>query len=129
MEKELFIKILNKCEVIAKEGDELTSSLNSFNLKDTDETFLEKFRIKLSETQSKMDRLLKIDTYHLIGMGNLSGSQMLLFAKAIKSVGRSASGIKKSLSFVNGAKIIISSRSAIPTYESKELGLILTKSN
>ena len=129
MNRELFSGVINKYMSAANEGEELSFNLKKLNFNAIDIKVLESIKLKLSAVQSQMDRLLKVDTYHLIGMGKLSGSQLLLLSKAIKKVGLSENGIKRSLSIINSAKAIISSHVVDSTYESKELGLTLTISS
>ena len=85
MKKEIFENLESQLNSLIKEC--------AFNIKKSSNEFdslpLSEIRIKVNnckELQSKIDRLLQIDLYHFIGMGNFTNIQMSKFMSKIKKI-------------------------------------------
>ena len=122
MKNEDFLDILNKIKVLEIKVKSKVKELLEIDIyKERNYRKLDVIRNELSSYQSEMDRILKIDFYHLIGMTDLSGSQMMKIVKSIKTLGRAEDSLKRGISIINGAKIIIGSITSESTYKCSSL--------
>lgn len=79
---------------------------------------------KASEYQSKIDKILKSEFYHLVGMGNLSSSQTISLCKRIKELGETEDINKRNVTILNNLKSIQSTMLNKSSYKLKELSNI-----
>lgn len=122
MKNEDFLDILNKIKVLEIKVKSKVKELLEIDIyKERNYRKLDVIRNELSSYQSEMDRILKIDFYHLIGMTDLSGSQIMKIVKSIKTLGRAEDTLKRGISIINGAKIIIGSITSESTYKCSSL--------
>ena len=122
MKNDDFLDILNKIkELEIKVKSKVKELLEIDIYKERNCRKLDVIRNELSSYQSEIDRILKIDFYHLIGMTNLSGSQIMQIVKSIKILGRAEDTLKRGISIINGAKIIIGSITSESTYKCSSL--------
>lgn len=122
MKNDDFLDILNKIkELEIKVKSKVKELLEIDIYKERNYRKLDVIRNELSSYQSEIDRILKIDFYHLIGMTNLSGSQIMKIVKSIKTLGRAEDTLKRGISIINGAKIIIGSITSESTYKCSSL--------
>lgn len=122
MKNDDFLDILNKIKVLESKVKSKVKELLEIDIyKERNYRKLDVIRNELSSYQSEIDRILKIDFYHLIGMTNLSGSQIMKIVKSIKTLGRAEDTLKRGISIINGAKIIIGSITSESTYKCSSL--------
>ena len=122
MKNDDFLDILNKIKVLEIKVKSKVKELLEIDIyKERNYRKLDVIRNELSSYQSEIDRILKIDFYHLIGMTNLSGSQIMKIVKSIKTLGRAEDTLKRGISIINGAKIIIGSITSESTYKCSSL--------
>ena len=122
MKNDDFLDIINKIKILEiKVKDKVKELLEIDIYKERNYRKLDVIRNELSSYQSEIDRILKIDFYHLIGMTNLSGSQIMKIVKSIKTLGRAEDTLKRGISIINGAKIIIGSITSESTYKCSSL--------
>ena len=113
-----FLEIINKINKLEKSTKKKIQLLLKIDIyKERNTNKFDEIRNELSSLQSEIDRILKVDFYHLIGMTNLSGSQILKIVKAIKSLGKAEDTLKRGISIINGAKMIITSIINESTYK------------
>lgn len=122
MKNDDFLDILNKIkELEIKVKNKVKELLEIDIYKERNYRNLDVIRNELSSYQSEIDRILKIDFYHLIGMTDLSGSQIMKIVKSIKTLGKAEDTLKRGISIINGAKIIIGSITSESTYKCSSL--------
>lgn len=122
MKNDDFLDIINKIKILEiKVKDKVKELLEIDIYKERNYRKIDVIRNELSSYQSEIDRILKIDFYHLIGMTNLSGSQIMKIVKSIKTLGRAEDTLKRGISIINGAKIIIGSITSESTYKCSSL--------
>ena len=95
MEKTQFNSIIENYTKVAEEAESFIElfngdfDLNNLTIKDF-KTLMEKAR----KLQSKTDKILKSELYHLIGMGNLTATQTQKLCAVIKRISASRSYFK-----------------------------------
>ena len=129
MNKLDFEQVENTFKSNIKDADLIISEISEIEIKSTTIEILSNYKLRLSKIQSSMDRLLKIESYHLIGMGNLSGSQLLKLAKLIKIAGLNEDKIKRSLSLIMNYIAIVNTTLSDSIYESSQFNLKFKKSS
>ena len=74
-----------------------------------------------SEYQSKIDKILKSEFYHLIGMGDLSASQIVKLAKEIKELGKVEDVNKRNMTCLQNLKSIQTALNNTSSYKLTEM--------
>ena len=80
---------------------------------------------KARDLQSKTDTFLKDELYHIIGMGNLSASQVATLNKLVKDITVHRSVVKA----VAGIPTLPTKISSVSKYKSKTFGFALHSTN
>ena len=86
-------EIITRCEEIATKAS--SKALRTFPLKE-----VEIITNNARELQKKQDKILNTELYHIIGMGELSPAQEMVFLKLIKKLGATRSYIKSLANYI-----------------------------
>ena len=124
MEKEKFESMLNNITSIVEEVDDKRKYINSVSLSSLKQEELEILYKKSTELQSKIDKILKAEFYHIITMGKLSSSQATKLIRNIKNLGEAEDINKRNITCFENLKSIYSALSNSSTYKLKELSNI-----
>lgn len=99
MDKKLFDEMITNIITLCKEMKVAISKVDNINIKDLKQVktknILKTIREDLSSFQSKSDKILKLELYHILNMGNMSAGQTMTFLKHIKEVGILEDKIKR----------------------------------
>ena len=99
MDKKLFNDMINNITTLCKEMKITINKVDNINIKDlkqikTKDT-LKTIREDLSTFQSKSDKILKLELYHILNMGDMNAGQTMSFLKYIKELGALEDKIKR----------------------------------
>ena len=99
MDKKLFDEMITNIITLCKEMKVTISKVDNISIKDLKQVktknILKTIREDLSSFQSKSDKILKLELYHILNMGNMSAGQTMTFLKHIKEVGILEDKIKR----------------------------------
>lgn len=110
-----------RMQVIIKNISVIDLDLSVQRFKDDGTPDLDTLISKASEYQSKIDKILKSEFYHLIGMGDLSASQIVKLAKEIKALGKVEDVNKRNMTCLQNLKSIQTALNNTSSYKLTEM--------
>lgn len=124
MRRETFEKIIDKLNEMDCESKSIVEFIKGdITFKSRTVNEINSYIMRACAVQSDMDKFVKDDLYHIIGMGNLSSSQMSQLVKATKQLTSHRTSIKSLAGkpLINVGAVNVNGKKS--TYESTLLGM------
>lgn len=124
MHKQEFEKIIDNIDDICVDVKRIRVNIKAIKVGDLacdDFVNLDDYISKTSEYQSKIDKILKSEFYHIIGMGDLSASQTISLCKKVKELGKVEDINKRNSTCLSALKAINTSLTGKSSYKLTEM--------
>lgn len=120
MKQEQFNTIIENIASLCKQVKINRDELNAFDIRNLSKEKLLFLINSTAQLMSDIDSILKNEFYHLIGMADLSSSQVVLLCKNIKELGKMEDINKRNLAILTNFKNILTSLSSDSEYTLKK---------
>lgn len=120
MKQEQFNTIIENITSLCKKVKINREELNKFDMRNLSKDKLSALIDSSTQLMSDIDSILKSEFYHLIGMADLSSSQVVSLCKNIKELGKMEDLNKRNLTILNNLKNISTSLSSDSEYTLKK---------
>lgn len=120
MKQEQFNTIIKNIASLCKQVKINRDELNKFDMRNLSKEKLSTLIDSSTQLMSDIDSILKSEFYHLIGMADLSSSQVVSLCKNIKELGKMEDLNKRNLTIFTNLKGILTSLSSDSEYTLKK---------
>lgn len=120
MKQEQFNTIIQNITSLCKQVKINRDELNKFDMRNLSKEKLSSLIDSSTQLMSDIDSILKSEFYHLIGMADLSSSQVVSLCKNIKELGKAEDLNKRNLTILTNLKNISTSLSSDSEYTLKK---------
>lgn len=120
MKQEQFNTIIKNITSLCKQVKINRDALNKFDMRNLSKEKLSSLIDSSTQLMSDIDSILKSEFYHLIGMADLSSSQVVSLCKNIKELGKAEDLNKRNLTILTNLKNISTSLSSDSEYTLKK---------
>lgn len=120
MKQEQFNTIIENITSLCKQVKLNRDELNKFDMRNLSKEKLSSLIDSSTQLMSDIDSILKSEFYHLIGMADLSSSQVVSLCKNIKELGKAEDLNKRNLTILTNLKNISTSLSSDSEYTLKK---------
>lgn len=120
MKQEQFNTIIKNITSLCKQVKINREELNKFDMRNLSKEKLSALIDSSTQLMSDIDSILKSEFYHLIGMADLSSSQVVSLCKNIKELGKAEDLNKRNLTILTNLKNISTSLSSDSEYTLKK---------
>lgn len=120
MKQEQFNTIIKNITSLCKQVEMNREELNKFDMRNLSKEKLVSLIDSSTQLMSDIDSILKSEFYHLIGMADLSSSQVVSLCKNIKELGKAEDLNKRNLTILTNLKNISTSLSSDSEYTLKK---------
>ena len=120
MKQEQFSTIIKNITSLCKQVKINRDELNNFDMRNLSKEKLSTLIDSSTQLMSDIDSILKSEFYHLIGMADLSSSQVVSLCKNIKELGKAEDLNKRNLTILTNLKNISTSLSSDSEYTLKK---------
>lgn len=120
MKQEQFNTIIKNIASLCNQVKINREELNKFDMRNLSKEKLSTLIDSSTQLMSDIDSILKSEFYHLIGMADLSSSQVVSLCKNIKELGKMEDLNKRNLTILNNLKNISTSLSSDSEYTLKK---------
>lgn len=120
MKQEQFNTIIKNIASLCKQVKINRDELNKFDMCNLSKEKLSTLIDSSTQLMSDIDSILKSEFYHLIGMADLSSSQVVSLCKNIKELGKAEDLNKRNLTILTNLKNISTSLSSDSEYTLKK---------
>lgn len=116
MKQDQFNTIIQNITSLCKQVKINREELNNFDMRNLSKEKLASLIDSSTQLMSDIDSILKSEFYHLIGMADLSSSQVVSLCKNIKELGKAEDLNKRNLTILTNLKNISTSLSSDSEY-------------
>ena len=116
MKQDQFNTIIQNITSLCKQVKINREELNNFDMRNLSKEKLASLIDSSTQLMSAIDSILKSEFYHLIGMADLSSSQVVSLCKNIKELGKAEDLNKRNLTILTNLKNISTSLSSDSEY-------------
>ena len=120
MKQDQFNTIIKNITSLCKQVQVNREELNKFDMRNLSKEKLSALIDSSTQLMSDIDSILKSEFYHLIGMADLSSSQVVSLCKNIKELGKAEDLNKRNLTILTNLKNISTSLSSDSEYTLKK---------
>ena len=120
MKQDQFNTIIENITSLCKKVKINREELNKFGMRNLSKEKLSALIDSSTQLMSDIDSILKSEFYHLIGMADLSSSQVVSLCKNIKELGKAEDLNKRNLTILTNLKNISTSLSSDSEYTLKK---------
>lgn len=120
MKQDQFNTIIKNITSLCKQVKINRDELNNFDMHNLSKEKLSSLIDSSTQLMSDIDSILKSEFYHLIGMADLSSSQVVSLCKNIKELGKAEDLNKRNLTILTNLKNISTSLSSDSEYTLKK---------
>lgn len=120
MKHDQFNTIIKNITSLCKQVQVNREELNKFDMRNLSKEKLSALIDSSTQLMSDIDSILKSEFYHLIGMADLSSSQVVSLCKNIKELGKAEDLNKRNLTILTNLKNISTSLSSDSEYTLKK---------
>ena len=120
MKQDQFNTIIKNITSLCKQVQVNREELNKFDMRNLSKEKLSSLIDSSTQLMSDIDSILKSEFYHLIGMADLSSSQVVSLCKNIKELGKAEDLNKRNLTILTNLKNISTSLSSDSEYTLKK---------
>lgn len=120
MKQEQFNTIIKNIASLCNQVKINREELNKFNIRNLSKEKLSTLIDSSAQLMSDIDSILKSEFYHLVGMADLSSSQVVSLCKNIKELGKAEDLNKRNLTILTNLKNISTSLSSDSEYTLKK---------
>lgn len=120
MKQEQFNTIIKNIASLCNQVKINREELNKFDIRNLSKEKLSSLIDSSTQLMSDIDSILKSEFYHLIGMADLSSSQVVSLCKNIKELGKAEDLNKRNLTILTNLKNISTSLSSDSEYTLKK---------
>lgn len=120
MKQDQFNTIIKNITSLCKQVKINREELNNFDMRNLSKEKLSSLIDSSTQLMSDIDSILKSEFYHLIGMADLSSSQVVSLCKNIKELGKAEDLNKRNLTILTNLKSISTSLSSDSEYTLKK---------
>lgn len=120
MKQDQFNTIIKNITSLCKQVKINREELNKFDMRNLSKEKLATLIDSSTQLMSDIDSILKSEFYHLIGMADLSSSQVVSLCKNIKELGKAEDLNKRNLTILTNLKGILTSLSSDSEYTLKK---------
>ena len=120
MKQEQFNTIIKNIASLCNQVKINREELNKFNIRNLSKEKLSTLIDSSTQLMSDIDSILKSEFYHLVGMADLSSSQVVSLCKNIKELGKMEDLNKRNLTILTNLKNISTSLSSDSEYTLKK---------
>lgn len=120
MKQDQFNTIIKNITSLCKQVKINRDELNKFDMRNLSKEKLSSLIDSSTQLMSDIDSILKSEFYHLIGMADLSSSQVVSLCKNIKELGKAEDLNKRNLTILTNLKNISTSLSSDSEYTLKK---------
>lgn len=120
MKQDQFNTIIKNITSLCKQVQVNREELNKFDMRNLSKEKLSALIDSSTQLMSDIDSILKSEFYHLIGMADLSSSQVVSLCKNIKELGKAEDLNKRNLTILTNLKSISTSLSSDSEYTLKK---------
>ena len=120
MKQDQFNTIIQNITSLCKQVKINREELNNFDMRNLSKEKLASLIDSSTQLMSDIDSILKSEFYHLIGMADLSSSQVVSLCKNIKELGKAEDLNKRNLTILTNLKNISTSLSSDSEYTLKK---------
>ena len=120
MKQDQFNTIIKNITSLCKQVKINREEVNKFDMRNLSKEKLSSLIDSSTQLMSDIDSILKSEFYHLIGMADLSSSQVVSLCKNIKELGKAEDLNKRNLTILTNLKNISTSLSSDSEYTLKK---------